>query len=263
MRTLVWTLFPFLLGFSSCVSQQAGQKIELRDSVHLLEQSGSPKCVVDVQMELPAQAYLKEPLTSLLKELAFHTDDRSLSLNQAARQWIDSSLITYRQLSQTYKNMLSEYGSAASFDHVKERKLSLLCASDNLLCFQLFSFAFEGGAHPQTSYLNICYDPRSAKMIKMADLFRQDRHSEIARLINLRLQDRKTRLFDEVPVFPNENFMIQRDGIEWLYNQYEIAPYSEGQIRVFVPLKELRAFLKPEALVYFGEPFRSISGKDQ
>ncbi len=37
----------------------------------------------------------------------------------------------------------------------------------------------------------------------------------------------------------NGNFLILRDGLKFLFNQYEIAPYSMGQIEIFIPKDKL------------------------
>ncbi len=42
----------------------------------------------------------------------------------------------------------------------------------------------------------------------------------------------------------NENFYFEDGNMNFLYNNYEIAPYSAGQISISIPLSELKPFLK-------------------
>lgn len=42
----------------------------------------------------------------------------------------------------------------------------------------------------------------------------------------------------------NENFYFDSNGMHFLYNSYEIAPYSAGPISFNIPLYELKPFLK-------------------
>lgn len=42
----------------------------------------------------------------------------------------------------------------------------------------------------------------------------------------------------------NENFYFDDDNINFLFNNYEIAPYSAGQIHFSIPLSEIRQLLK-------------------
>ena len=38
---------------------------------------------------------------------------------------------------------------------------------------------------------------------------------------------------------PNGNFRVSEEGVTYIYNQYEIAPYVMGAIQVTVPWNEL------------------------
>lgn len=42
----------------------------------------------------------------------------------------------------------------------------------------------------------------------------------------------------------NENFYFTADAMHFFYNNYEIAPYSAGQITFSIPLNEVKPFLK-------------------
>ena len=50
-------------------------------------------------------------------------------------------------------------------------------------------------------------------------------------------------------IVPNDNFWLSAEGINYSYNQYEIAPYSMGVIDVTVPYSELKNILLPESIV--------------
>lgn len=43
-----------------------------------------------------------------------------------------------------------------------------------------------------------------------------------------------------------KNFLIKKDGIEILFDEYQIASYADGQPRVFLPFKEIKFLLSPE-----------------
>ena len=40
-------------------------------------------------------------------------------------------------------------------------------------------------------------------------------------------------------VEPNDNFYITEDGVTFIYNHYEIAPYAMGIIKITIPWNEL------------------------
>ena len=43
---------------------------------------------------------------------------------------------------------------------------------------------------------------------------------------------------------PNGNFSVSEDGVTYIYNHYEIAPYAMGIIRVTLPWDDVRELLK-------------------
>ena len=47
-------------------------------------------------------------------------------------------------------------------------------------------------------------------------------------------------------IIPNGNFLIFPSGILYLYNEYEIASYSNGITRVYIPYTEIETLLKKE-----------------
>ena len=46
-----------------------------------------------------------------------------------------------------------------------------------------------------------------------------------------------------------DNFALTKDGLKFVYNPYEIAPYAMGQQEIVIPYSELKSLLKPNALL--------------
>lgn len=55
--------------------------------------------------------------------------------------------------------------------------------------------------------------------------------------------------FDINEIAPNNNFWINNEGVHYVYNQYEIAPYSMGPIEVTIPFEEITPIIIPESIV--------------
>ena len=47
----------------------------------------------------------------------------------------------------------------------------------------------------------------------------------------------------------NNNFLITPLGLRFLYNQYEIKPYSAGQTVLFIPYAKIKSLLLPHTVV--------------
>jgi hypothetical protein len=50
--------------------------------------------------------------------------------------------------------------------------------------------------------------------------------------------------FSNEPLFVSENFEIRQDTIDFIYNQYDIAPYAQGITTLMVPLDEIREIIR-------------------
>ena len=50
--------------------------------------------------------------------------------------------------------------------------------------------------------------------------------------------------FSNEPLFVSENFEIRKDTIDFIYNQYDIAPYSTGITTLAVPTDDIREIIR-------------------
>lgn len=116
---------------------------------------------------------------------------------------------------------------------------------------------YQGGAHGSyvIGYLN--FDARTGRFLDTWDVFQEPKRTALIDAITKQLlADNGCKTVDELreqtsitvlgDVFVDNNFLIERDGITFLYNQYEIAPYSSGLISVTLNYKQLGGFFTPE-----------------
>ena len=52
--------------------------------------------------------------------------------------------------------------------------------------------------------------------------------------------------FNIEDIFPNNNFWLDNEGIHYAFNQYEIAPYVMGVIKVDIPYEDLKDILRTD-----------------
>lgn len=118
-------------------------------------------------------------------------------------------------------------------------------------------YIFTGGAHPNTFMRYFVFNPQTGKQLKLRDVLVNGFEDKLNKLIdkkyrsnnklkdNERLDSEKGMLFENFIKF-NDNFIFTKDGVEFLYNRYEIAAYVYGEIEVKFTYKELEEILKPE-----------------
>jgi hypothetical protein len=92
---------------------------------------------------------------------------------------------------------------------------------------------YGGGAHPNFAVIYYNMVKSTGHIIKLEELYDLSQQSTISTLLSTQI-DPDISLFSPT-ISPNENFILKGDSITFVFNPYEIAPYSEGVIRLTLP----------------------------
>lgn len=119
--------------------------------------------------------------------------------------------------------------------------------TENFISYELNHFTFVGGAHPLSGVNYFNFNPATGKVLNLKDIFKEGFDSELDKLIekyfrttyNLKPDQPLTEILFENHISHNNNFLLLPDGIEFCYNQYEIAPYAAGILKVRIPKSDL------------------------
>lgn len=115
-------------------------------------------------------------------------------------------------------------------------------------------YSYTGGAHGYYATIYENYDRLSGKLIELQDLFEpgfENRLNEVGEQYFRRSQKLAVnRPLDELFSFENntfelpDNFALTEEGIQFIFNPYEIASYAQGQQKFVLPYTALRTFVK-------------------
>ncbi len=108
-----------------------------------------------------------------------------------------------------------------------------------LLVYEIRILLFFGGAHPSHELRLLNFNPQTGTRITLKDLFKPGFEPALTEMLK-----RKAAENTDVPAngffpkpAPHENFALDPDGIAFVFNPYEIAPYSSGTITLKIPYK--------------------------
>ena len=106
------------------------------------------------------------------------------------------------------------------------------------------SYMYSGGAHGITTTVGKTFDLRTGREYSLGDLFdTADYTQNINRIIREEITARgKQDLYRFTGLQNNQAFFISKEGLFIFFQQYEIAPYSEGIITFFIPYSQLTGF---------------------
>ena len=121
----------------------------------------------------------------------------------------------------------------------------------NYMNYLVSYYSFRGGAHGIQTLSNIVFDSKTGLQVHEQDLFAPGYEEPVAQLLRLEV---KSSMEQEDPelmqlvnlgeVQPNGNFSVGKDGIEWLFQPYEVGPYALGIVSASLSWEELTPFLK-------------------
>ena len=149
--------------------------------------------------------------------------------------------------------------SGASFNWEKTLSMSVIYNSSYMLCLEYLRYAYTGGAHGMT---NISYDIihlDQGKLLTYSDVFIEDADSSLSILLTKQLRkdysipeevSLKEAGFFVDQVKPNRNIYVDGNGVGFLFNSYEIAPYSQGATNIYLEFKQIKDLVKMGTPVY-------------
>jgi hypothetical protein len=230
----------------------------LSDTSHLLNKKGSPYCMFSATICYPENykdKIILKQLKQSFKKLIF--DKNAVSedpmVNLAAKK---------QDFFKTYKNLLkdNQYSEDLSYTYMWETSAftDILYNDDNLLSFGMDYYDFSGGAHGLSGSSYVSYDLKTGKEITEKDLFISGFEPRLKDLLIkniMKAKDYKTKEqmqnegFEIESIKPNGNFYLDKKGIYYFFNPYEIAAYAFGPTNVYIKYDEIKEIIKPNCPV--------------
>ncbi len=119
----------------------------------------------------------------------------------------------------------------------------------------MLTFAYTGGSHYTRDDTSLYYDNKTKEFVDLKYFFKDEESfkklSSIAYYYVLKLED---KIFDELwvkrgtdPTIDNyRHFNFKDEGLEILFPPYQIASWTDGEIKITIPYEEINDLLKEE-----------------
>ena len=103
---------------------------------------------------------------------------------------------------------------------------------------------YTGGAHSNSTTRAFVFDLNDGNLVTLDDLFVPDFNDILTDILNQHVaesvSEEDLEAMFESPISPTGNYILTSDSITFIYNPYEIGPYSIGTPSITVPIKELK-----------------------
>lgn len=134
-----------------------------------------------------------------------------------------------------------------------EKRDSVAIQTKNYIGFSTFFYSYTGGAHGNyyTRYHN--YDITTHKEIQLNDIVAENDQAALTTIAEgfFRKQENLTDtaslsngyFFEDAKFFLPDNFILQKQGLLFLYTIYEIKPYVNGETKLLIPYSAIETLL--------------------
>lgn len=252
----------FIAGaFISCQTQEMETEIlDFSKKFYLSEDTTLGGLSFQAETEIPVKFHNMEVLENVRKQIIaniFGEIFNNFPTDSILPKYANNLFLDYKRSNETY---LANNAEIKESPLILENEIQIqgvaMYLDDRILSYSYERYAFMGGPHGNSSRLLYNFDLTNSHLIKESDLFIADYTESLTRLIKQQIVEDNAEMesvadlndfhFFEDQIKPNNNFYITAEGIVYVYNPYDIAPYSTGQTVVLLTFEKLRPILKPE-----------------
>lgn len=167
---------------------------------------------------------------------------KKTSFEEAVKSYIDNDIANYKieVCGSTPENKIK---AESWMNHEKIISNEIFYNAHGIMSYACNIYTYTGGTHGLGVKSCYVYDFYENVEITLNNIFKDEAIPEILSLIKQELSQRENAesiSMDDVNV--TENFYVDKDGISWVYNPYEIAPYALGEIEVKLPYSEIEKY---------------------
>ncbi|HTN68426.1 MAG TPA: DUF3298 domain-containing protein [Dysgonamonadaceae bacterium] len=262
----------FTINLVSCLNGKRKQnnikfdELKLEEKVFLLPINDTTLPYSDVKIDYlyPKKFNNKEDLARLQQIFngTFFNDEMydSLLPKDALNKYLEDYTEEYRDLVNQYyqdqANLESSHRPAWYWYNLNKSN-EILFRDESILSYSVEHSDYTGGAHGSLRVLYYTIDLNNITTVSQEDIFEPNFYHFLTDKIIEKLMEKydvdnaemliDEGFFDINEIAPNNNFWINNEGVHYIYNQYEIAPYSMGPIEVTIPYNEIASIIIPNS----------------
>jgi hypothetical protein len=170
----------------------------------------------------------------------------------------------YTTVDQAVQDLVSSYeadfkAGRNTLPETLDISVTVLRQDSSLTVLKFNGYGYWGGAHGGSKTLFLNWNAKTDKEISVDDIFNKDYSNALNNVAEKifrkdeKLSDTaslKEHYFFEKSKFSlNDNFAITPTGLSFLYNEYEIKSYAEGQTTLFIPYAQIKSLLRPGTVI--------------
>lgn len=251
-------IFCFLSLFgckNSPKDETSFKSIHVTEQVHLTADTLSPACSMSIDLNYAeGDDSVSHHINAEIVRAAFGYE--ALSPKTAVDSFVAHYTRDYtHDLLPCYKeDKEEEKASMGWYNYYYNLKTDMRKGKEGVINYIIEMNSYEGGAHGNqvNTYLN--FYTETGRLVTLDNLFVPGYESPLNEILLKSLMKQAEATSMEAlqekgyllwsGMYPSKNFLLKDDGMEFLYNTYEIAPYVVGVTVLKIPYGDLTDLLK-------------------
>lgn len=245
-RIVIWCfILPILAGIWAC-SSPSSEKIDLKIFDYELKkvsksyqncEIGTASCtyIYFSYPEFKNRTKITDSISKKIKAVMF--EDTLANAQIKCDQFIDEYSSFLKQDFGDRKYDISWYSTS---------EVEILTVQKKVISISVKQNDFQGGAHPNLYFYLLNFDPITSNVVYYDHFFSVESQMELIKMIDLELRKRNNMkksdslndigfMLDGDTLALSDNFAFTENGLLFIYNSYEIAPYAMGIISITLP----------------------------
>ena len=283
-------LIPVFI-FSACNTKKSNipqdndvvfDTLYLSQQMFLDNDPSKSSCNLEIRLVYPvASKKLNiDTLTNLWTSCIFGQSNTGISLQQAAKSYIDTYFQRYRQDARNFrenrfdKDPLSALTDSSYFTSEEEADEppsefysyyetltdTVTYNQNDLISLQVRSVSNKGGSESYETFRNFVIDLKTGNILSEKDIFIEGYEPQLRRIIiNKLLKQNGVNDINELEqlgyfgvneIVPTRNFLIDAKGITFIFNKGEYSAYLISAPVIFIPYEEIRHLMRENTTVW-------------
>lgn len=276
----IFSMLLLLCGLASCnhavptVEVISFDTLSIDTVCTLFKNYGKPACHINVKLVYPDQntsaefqKSFRHFVAQLSKDGGFEEESNDSFLSMA-RNYVHSYIINYlgqgKEAIDSYDNDIEAAATWMSYEELVEG--SVTYQDGDIICYRLNVSSYTGGAHGYNDVEQGVFSISRLEGLELADIFSLGQIPQVSKLIrNTIVKNYECESLEELAqnglffspeeIEATENFKVDETGITWIYDPYEIAPFSTGEVSVTLPWSDVND------LISSNSPIKVLSEK--
>jgi hypothetical protein len=244
--------------------------IQINKTEHLFGDTAKPACNITINYAYVAKSAdttLSDTLNSYFAAACFGDKYIGENPDSIAARYVKEYVKGYRDeqesmYTEDLKDKASEEGELVStgwYSYYKTIESRVQFYQGDLMVYRVDYSEYTGGAHDTYSSTFLNMDLKLMRPLRLDDLFAGDYKDALTNFIWTQLMaDNKVGSRKELEdmgyasmndITPSENFYLDKKGITFYYNVYDIAPFVMGPTQVTLPFALLEQLLAENTII--------------